>query len=167
MTIDNGEPRGGGPAAGRGIGRCIHGKTLGELCDECPSGKIARDNIAAASVTRRTQAIRERCEQQQSACIFPKCDDCGFDRLVDRERESRRPADPDLVKTREFQPNEIQLMAVNAIYQALGVSCKTPEEAVALLTYAVTDYLERITKKDKLPEAIETVIQCLRFNINA
>ncbi len=75
-----------------------------------------------------------------------------------------RGPDPDLVCTREFAPNETQLIVVNAIYQSLGVVCPTPEDAIALLTYALTDYIQRIAKKDKLPEAVETLIACIRFN---
>lgn len=275
----------------KGIGRCPHGKTLGEICDECPSGKIARDNIAFAARkgigksrhatgggyvgsprifdptladdrqsgerrklpiddegvphpwrqsrvdrrkrrdsywygrhahdrrsgpldrrgvrdrrnrrvaadrrvaggdrrslapmavpeqgarqdaplngslirgSERTAAIRERCEQQQSHCLFPKCDGCGFDRIVDREADMARLAGPvSLTRLREFEPSAPQLAAINHIYLQIGTSCRSAEEALALLTYALTEYIQKTARQECFPEAVETVIACVRIN---
>lgn len=44
-----------------------------------------RSDVDIQRVNYRTVAIRERCERQQSTCLFPKCDGCGFDKIIDGE----------------------------------------------------------------------------------
>lgn len=124
----------------------------------------AEPGFASPPTQARTAAIRARCEAQQSSCAFPHCSGCGFDRLVDREVEMSRPADPELVGIREFEPDQAQLRAINAIYLAIGTSCNKAEDALALLTYALTEYIQKVSKPDRYPEAVETVIKCIRFN---
>lgn len=133
-----------------------------------PEHRPRQDTPLNGSLIRgseRTAAIRERCEQQQSHCTFPKCDGCGFDRIVDREADMARLAGPvSLTRLREFEPSAPQLAAINHIYLQIGTSCRSAEEALALLTYALTEYIQKTARQERFREAVETVIACVRIN---
>lgn len=122
--------------------------------------RLARQ--AAGGALRRTVAIRRLCEhQKENYCKFPKCDGCGFDRMLDREADA---AAGGKIKTREFRPDERQLIVSNAMHAAIGNVSTDSEDAIGLFVYSLTDYIEKICKPEFRTEAFLTVIECLRIN---
>lgn len=122
----------------------------------------AIDETHERGIAVRTEAIQALClrETRTERCFFPQCDGCGFDRIVDREGA----ADRGRIATREFVPDVRQRVVVTAIHAAIGNVCETPEEAISLLTLALSDYVGKVCKPEFRTEAFLTVIHCLRIN---
>jgi hypothetical protein len=75
-----------------------------------------------------------------------------------------RAPDPARVRTREIEFSDDQHELVETLLATIREVCQTPEEAAALLVYALSEFLLRIAKPDTIPEAVATAIECLRQN---
>jgi hypothetical protein len=86
-------------------------------------------------------------------------------RLADRQpRGGARAADPALVRTRPFELTEGQRHLVNGIYAGIGAVCDTAEDGAAVLVLALSEFLIQSARPEHIPEAVETAIECLRYN---
>lgn len=85
-------------------------------------------------------------------------------RLNSKPRGEPRAANPALVRTREFVPTEKQRALISGIYVGIGATCDTAEEGIAVLVLALSELLAQSARPENIPEAVETAIECLRFN---
>ena len=76
-----------------------------------------------------------------------------------------RPPDPARVATRPFELSEAQREVVDRLYVGIGETCQTPEDGVAVIVYALSEFLLKMAKPNSIPEAVATVIECLRINM--
>lgn len=75
-----------------------------------------------------------------------------------------KSANPDLVRTRVFEPNSEQRSFVEYAIAETRTICETPEDATAVLALALSEFILRVAKPENVPEAVETAIRCLRLN---
>jgi hypothetical protein len=90
---------------------------------------------------------------------YPQVD---IERLVDNL--GSRAADPARVRARPFESSDDQRQLVEWLFDGLRRSCETPEDAIAVIVYALSEFILRGAKGDSIPEAVETAIRCLRLN---
>lgn len=68
------------------------------------------------------------------------------------------------VRTRPVEMTDKETAAVDAFWQILKPICGTPERTVAVLTFALSEFLLRVAKPETMPAAVETAVECLRIN---
>lgn len=107
---------------------------------------------------------------RQHGCHYAEgtCEECAAiaRAIVDMQSTPlrERAADPALVKTRAIEFTEVQQKASKAIQGVVAAISPNAETAIALLVDALAQFIMKTAEKDKLPEAVETAIECLRIN---
>lgn len=87
-----------------------------------------------------------------------------------RRRKERRGAaqgaDPTLVAVArtEFTPAQLQIAYSTYALITRADIIDTPEHAIALLAFMLTDFTQQTVKEEFLAEAAATVVECVKFN---
>lgn len=75
-----------------------------------------------------------------------------------------RAVDESRVAIREVQFTAAQERLAESMYRGASLMCATPEEATALIVFALSEFINKVSKPELIPEAVETAVRCLRFN---